>query len=110
MSCFTCSACSTAFDDVYWEHEGKALCEKHYLQVKKDPSLSLVCVCVCVSWYDGGGGLTALRCAQTAGKECVKCSELISGPLVKYVCAPLYNGTVGKERQLTSSYSRVGGA
>ncbi|ELR17424.1 uncharacterized protein ACA1_061640 [Acanthamoeba castellanii str. Neff] len=51
MSCFTCSACSAAFDDVYWEHDGKALCEKHYL--------------------------------QTAGKECVKCSELISGPLVK---------------------------
>ena len=46
MSCFTCSACSTAFDDVYWEHEGKALCEKHYLQVKNDPSLSL-----CVPWY-----------------------------------------------------------
>ncbi len=44
MSCFTCSACSTAFDDVYWEHEGKALCEKHYLQVTTDPSHSCVMV------------------------------------------------------------------
>lgn len=32
VHCFSCASCSTHFEDVYWEHENKALCERCYLQ------------------------------------------------------------------------------